>query len=83
MSTPTLIANGRSVPIATIRPHIGQRVRWELRGQTMRTLYYPGRSGVGILEKAIGRNLCVSGEWLWRPDVLTLELAPPQSVTSS
>lgn len=69
----TIIANGRHVPIATLRKHLGKKVRWEKRGQNLGMLYYPGTKGVGVLTEAIGRNLHVDDVWLWRPDLLLLE----------
>ncbi len=69
----TILTNGNRVPIATIRKHIGKRVRWEKRGQNLGMLYYPGSKGEGVLLDAVGRNLHIGGDWLWRPDLILLE----------
>ncbi len=69
----TILTNGQHVPIATIRKHLGKRVRWEKHGHDRGLLHYPGSKGSGILHEAVGRNLHIGEDWLWRPDLLLLE----------
>ena len=49
--------------IKDVRAAIGTRVYWD---EPNSQRYY-GNERSGILAEAIGKNVCISGNWLWRP----------------
>ena len=44
------------------RDAIGSRVYWDDPDSAR----YKGSERSGILEEVIGKNVCISGNWLWR-----------------
>lgn len=49
------------------RALIGKTVEWDYRGPSRRSLCGPHH---GIVEEVSGKNICISGDWRWLPDII-------------
>lgn len=49
------------------RALIGKTVEWDHREPSHRSLYGPHH---GIVEEVSGKNICISGDWRWLPDIV-------------
>lgn len=56
------VNNERTKSIKDVRAAIGTRVYWDAPSSQR----YYGMERSGILTEAIGKNVCISGNWLWR-----------------
>lgn len=48
------------------RALIGKEVLWDLREPRHRSLFGPR---YGVVEDVSGKNICISGDWRWLPDI--------------
>lgn len=48
---------------------IGKEVLWDLREPRHRSLFGYSR---GIVEQVSGKNICISGDWRWLPDIVII-----------
>lgn len=71
----TIIPHAPRVTASYLRTFVGQRVRYELRGQSPQPGWrFPGRTGTGVITEVKGRNICFGeADWQWFPDIVGME----------